>query len=155
MPVIDKSKLPTKTGSSYPGGLNALVDGRSQIALGDPAGLTQFGVNLVTLAPGAISSLRHWHQNQDEFAMVTQGVCTLVDDHGKTTMQVGDCAAFPAGDANGHNIVNETDAPAIFLVVGTRTKTEVGHYSDVDLKVEVADGIYNFTRRDGSAVEDT
>jgi len=154
MPVIDQSKLPVKTGSTYPGGYAATIGARSQIALGDPAGLTQFGVNLVRLAPGAMSSLRHWHENQDEFLMVTRGICTLVDDKGETDMKPGDCAAFPAGDANGHNIVNETETEAEFLVVGTRTATEVAHYSDVDMKVQVADGTYDFTRRDGSPIEE-
>ncbi len=154
MPVIDKSKLTTKTGSSYPARYAAMIDGRAQTALGDQAGLTQFGVNLVQLAPGAMSSLRHWHENQDEFVMVTRGICTLVDDTAKTELYPGDCAAFPAGDANGHNLVNETDEVAEFLVVGTRTPTENAHYSDIDMKVQVDGHGFNFTRRDGSAIED-
>ncbi|MCG6901148.1 MAG: cupin domain-containing protein [Rhodobacter sp.] len=153
MPKIDLSTLPAKTGSTYPGGLSARMAGRSQVGLAGPGGLTQFGVNLVTLAPGAQSSLRHWHERQDEFLIVTQGICTLVDDHGATELRVGECAAFPAGDANGHHLVNETDAPAQFLVVGTRTDSETAHYSDVDMMVNVRDGVFSFTRRDGTPLE--
>jgi len=127
---------------------------RRQVALGDPSGLTQFGANLVTLGPGGQSSLRHWHEKQDEFLVVTQGVCTLIDDHGETELHPGDCAAFPAGDANGHHLVNRTDAEAAFVVVGTRTPTETGHYSDVDMRVTAENGKFAFTRRDGSAIED-
>ncbi len=86
MPKIDIYKLPVETGSGYPGHRAALMDGRSQVRLGDPSGLSQFGVNLVILEPGAISSLRHWHVEQDEFLVVTHGVCTLIDYHGQTEL---------------------------------------------------------------------
>ena len=152
MPVIDKTKVPVKTGSLYPAPYDAEMAGRSSLRLGDAGGLTQFGANLVMLEPGAKSSLRHWHQNEDEFVMVTDGTCTLIDDHGETEMTVGDCAAFPANDPNGHHLINKTDAPAAFLVIGTRTNDETATYSDVDLKVRLKDGTANFTRRDGSAL---
>ena len=153
MPKIDISAQPVKTGSSYPGPRAALMDGRSQVGLSAPGGLTQFGANLVTLAPGALSSLRHWHVKQDEFLVVTQGVCTLIDDHGETELHPGDCAAFPAGDANGHHLVNKSDSDASFVVVGTHTPTEVGYYSDEDMMVTVEDGTYSFTKKDGSALD--
>ncbi len=150
MPKLDLATIPFRGGSSYPGKLAEKVKGRSSQRLGDAAGLTQFGVNLVWLEPGALSSLRHWHEEQDEFLMVTQGVCTLIDDHGEHVMHPGDCAAFPAGDANGHHLKNNTDAPAAFLVVGTRTETETAWYSDVDMKVTNDANGFVFTRKDGS-----
>ena len=154
MPKIDKSSLPVRTGSGYPGVYADQMGDRKQVALGDPYGLTQFGANLVTLGPGGKSSLRHWHEKQDEFLVVTQGCCTLIDDHGNTELHPGDCAAFPAGDANGHHLVNHTDAEASFVVVGTRTQTEVGYYSDVDMMVKVDNGNFEFTRQNGSPIED-
>ena len=153
MPKIEISKLPVETGSGYPGHRAALMDGRSQVRLGDVSGLSQFGVNLVMLEPGAISSLRHWHVEQDEFLVVTQGVCTLIDDQGETELHPGDCAAFPAGDANGHHIKNLSDAPAAFVVVGTRTATETGYYSDEDMMVRIDAGKMTFTRKDGSPLD--
>ena len=156
MPRIDIANVPVRTGSSYPGKLAQSVGNRSQQALGDAGGLSQFGVNLVTLQPGDLSSLRHWHTEQDEFLMVTSGVLTLVDDHCETPLGVGDCAAFPAGDANGHHLINTSDAPGTFLVVGTRTPTETGYYSDLDMMAKVDNGAFVFTRRDGSPMpEDT
>lgn len=119
--------------------------------LGDAGGLTQFGANLVTLEPGALSSLRHWHLNEDEFVMVTQGTCTLVQDDGSTIMVAGDCAAFPAGVPNGHHFINHSAAPAVFLVIGTRSASEVATYSDVDFRVEIESGTATFTYRDGTA----
>ena len=150
MPVIDQSKIEPRTGSIYPAPYDSEMAGRSSLRLGDAGGLSQFGANLVMLEPGAKSSLRHWHQNEDEFVMVTQGTCTLIDDTGKTDMHPGDCAAFPANDANGHHFVNQTDSPVTFLVIGTRGSSEVATYSDVDLMVAINDGHAAFTHKDGS-----
>jgi uncharacterized cupin superfamily protein len=150
MPVIDPDKVPVKTGSIYPEPYAGMMRGRSSLRLGEAGGLTQFGVNLVTLEPGALSSLRHWHLNEDEFVMVTEGECTLVLDAGETVLRPGDCAAFPAGDTDGHHFINRTDRPARFLVVGTKARHEVATYSDVDLRVEVSDGQARFTYRDGT-----
>jgi uncharacterized cupin superfamily protein len=126
------------------------MQGRSSLRLGQAGGLTQFGANLVILAPGARSSLRHWHRHEDEFVMVTKGECVLVQDAGETLMQVGDCAAFPAGDPDGHCLVNRSTAEARFLVVGTRAASEVATYSDVDLRVEMEGGNARFTYKDGT-----
>lgn len=150
MGKLDLSKAPVKTGSIYPEPWASQMAGRSSLRLGDMAWLTQFGANLVMLAPGAKSSLRHWHQNEDEFVMVTQGTCILITDAGETEMKQGDCAAFPAGRADGHHFINRSDTEARFVVFGSRAKREIATYSDVDLKVEMGGGTARFTRRDGS-----
>ena len=150
LPVIDLAKVPVKTGSIYPEPYASMMKGRSSLRLGDAGGLTQFGVNLVTLEPGALSSLRHWHLNEDEFVMVTEGECTLVQDAGETVMRAGDCAAFPAGRADGHHFINRSDRVARFLVVGSKAPREVATYSDVDLRVEMESGRARFTYKDGS-----
>ncbi|NOD62768.1 MULTISPECIES: cupin domain-containing protein [unclassified Ruegeria] len=148
MPKLDLSQIPFKGGSSYPGKLAEAVGGRFNQGVGDAGGLTQFGVNIVRLEPQALSSLRHYHMEQDEFAIMLSGICVLIDDDGEHEMQPGDCAAWPAGEANGHHLVNRTDAPATFLVVGTRTPTETCFYSDLDMMVK--DEGNTFTRKDGS-----
>lgn len=148
MPKIDLSTVPVKTGSIYPAPYAAQMEGRSSLRLGEAAGLTQFGVNIVTLEPGAPASLRHWHLREDEFAMVLEGELTLVEDDGETVMYPGDCAAWKAGVANGHRFVNHSDRPARFLVVGSKNPDEVATYSDVDLKVHMGGGKARFTYRD-------
>jgi uncharacterized cupin superfamily protein len=153
MPVIDPAKVPVKTGSIYPDPYAAMMRGRSSLRLGEAGGLTQFGVNLVTLEPGALSSLRHWHHHEDEFVWVVEGECTLIQDEGETVLRPGDCAAFPAGDPNGHHFQNRTDRPARFLVIGTRAPSETAVYSDVDLMVHVTpgpNGRAEFTYKDGT-----
>lgn len=150
MGKLDLTKVPVKTGSIYPEPWASQMAGRSSLRLGEAGGLTQFGANLVILAPGAKSSLRHWHLNEDEFVMVTTGECMLVMDQGETLMRPGDCAAFPAGVPNGHHFINKTNAEARFLVIGTKAKHEIATYPDVDLKVEMGGGKARFTHHDGS-----
>ena len=147
---IDLSKTPVKTGSIYPPPYAEMVAGRSSQRLGDAGGLTQFGVNLVTLQPGAMSSLRHWHLVEDEFVMVTQGEVTMITDAGPEVLRVGDCAAFPAGRPNGHHFINHTNTPAQFLVVGAKAPREVATYKDVDLMVTMQGGRATFTHKDGT-----
>ncbi len=150
MPVIDKSRVPVKTGSIYPEPYASQMAGRASLRLGDAGGLTQFGANEVILQPGALSSLRHWHAREDEFVMILTGECTLVQDEGETVMRPGDCAAFPAGDPNGHHFINRSGAEARFLVIGSRMNPEKATYSDVDLEVTLNDGKASFTHKDGT-----
>lgn len=149
MSKIDIDRVPVKTGSIYPEPFASQMAGRSSLRLGDAGGLTQFGANMVILQPGAKSSLRHWHQNEDEFVMVVSGICTLVDDTGETHMHAGDCAAFPAGRENAHHFINQTTEEARFFVVGSRKNPEYATYPDDDLKVAVENGTATFTHHDG------
>ncbi len=150
MPVIDQTKLTPRTGSIYPSPYGEMMRGRSSLRLGDAGGLTQFGANLIMLEPGAMSSLRHWHMAEDEFVMITEGECVLVQDAGETVMRAGDCAAFPAGSTDGHHFINRTSSVAKFLVVGSKAKQEVATYSDVDMQVHIGGGTARFTYKDGS-----
>ncbi len=150
MPLIDMETVPVRTTSIYPAPYDGWMAGRRSLQLGRAGGLTQFGVNITVLQPGGRSSLRHWHLNEDEFLMVLEGELTLVTDSGEHAMRAGDCAAFPAGRPEGHTMVNRSTAEGRFLVVGTKAPHEVCTYTDVDLKIEMADGGVVVTRRDGS-----
>ncbi len=150
MPKLNLATVPVKTGSIYPEPYAAMMAGRTSLRLGQAGGLTQFGVNLVTLEPGALSSLRHWHLHEDEFVMVTEGECILVQDAGETVMRPGDCAAFPAGNPDGHHFINRTDLLARFLVIGTKAAQESATYSDVDMVIHQQSGTSRFTHKDGT-----
>lgn len=150
MPRIDIDAAPLRTGSNYPEPYASQMAGRSSRRLGEHAGLTQFGVNLVTLQPGAPASLRHWHLKEDEFAMVLEGELVLIEDAGETLMRPGDCAAWKAGVPDGHRFVNRTDSLARFLVVGTKMPDEVATYSDVDMVMRMHGGRPRLTHLDGS-----
>ena len=134
MGKIDITKAPVRTGTGYPPPFDALVKARQWQKLGDLAGLTKFGVNLVTLPPGTWSSQRHWHQLEEEFVWVLEGEAVMVTDAGEETMRAGDCAGFRAGDRNGHHFQNRSAADVLFLVVGTREPGDSGEYPDIDLK---------------------
>lgn len=139
MPKLDMSAIAPRTGSGYPAPFADAMAGRIQHNLGDAGGLTQFGVNLYRLQPGAWSSQRHWHENEDEFVMVLKGEVVMIENEGESILRAGDCAAHKAGVANGHHLVNRSQGKVVFLVVGTRAQTETVHYPDIDLKA-VNDG---------------
>ncbi len=147
---LDLTTVPVKYGTIYPAPYDAEVAGRSSLRLGQAGGLTQFGVNIVILAPGAKSSMRHWHLHEDEFVMILSGSCTMMLDAGPVLMQPGDCAAFPAGVPDGHCFVNHTEDEARFLVVGTKAPAETATYSDIDLMVHQDGGGSRFTYKDGT-----
>ncbi len=99
--------------------------------LGRAVGMRQFGVNHIVLEPGGISSLRHWHEGEDEFVHVLEGEITLIDENGAHLLHAGDSAGFPAGATNAHHLANRSGAPARFLAVGTRfVGRETIHYPD-------------------------
>lgn len=153
MPKVILETVAARTGSTYPEPHASQMGGRALQALGDAAGLTQFGVNLVTMPPGAISSLRHWHSGEDEFVWVTSGELVLVQDAGEAVMRAGDAAGFRAGDPDGHHLQNRSDADASFLAIGTRGGDDTCTYSDVDL-INHTEGARNwFTLRDGTFVK--
>ena len=149
MPKLDITAIPLDTATNYPPPFNKAVEGRARKRMGRAAGLSQFGVNLCTLKPGAASSQRHWHENEDEFVYVLQGDVVLVEDGGETVLKAGDAAAWQAGVANGHCIVNRSNSDAVFLEVGTRAKSERAHYSDIDMMVTRDDKGFRYSRKNG------
>src|SRR5688500_7314422 len=119
MPKIDVESVPFVSRTGYPPPLDQPVAGRAYRRLAQAGGLTQFGANIVRLAPGAWSSQRHWHEKEDEFVLMLTGEVVLVTDAGEQAMRPGDCACFPKGLADAHHFINRSDAEATFLVVGT------------------------------------
>jgi uncharacterized cupin superfamily protein len=149
--AIVAAEAPKRTRpSNYPAPFAARVAGREKHPLGDLFGLTNFGVNLTRLAPGAASALRHAHTKQDEFVYILQGQPTLLTDEGRTLLCPGMCAGFKAGTGNGHHLVNETSEEVVYLEVGDRTPGDEGAYPDEDLKVSFVDGRWQFAHKDGT-----
>jgi uncharacterized cupin superfamily protein len=149
MPKIDIAAIPVDTRTGYPAPFNRAVEGRSRKRLGNAAGLDQFGVNLTRLAPGASSSQRHWHQHEDELVYVLEGEVVLIEDDGETTLRPGDAAAWKAGVANGHCLVNRGDHVAIFLEIGARGACEHVTYPDIDMRGERDGSVTRFVHKSG------
>ena len=143
-----------RVGSGYPEPFTAECMTRIKRGLGDLFGLTQFGVNLTTLPPGAWSAQRHWHEREDEFIYVVEGELVVISDDGEAVLVAGMCAGFPAGRANGHHVVNRSVSTASYLEIGTRSTEERAHYPDIDLAAKtLADGSVRFTNRSGKPYE--
>jgi uncharacterized cupin superfamily protein len=154
MPKIDIEAAPTRFGTGYPPPFDEPCKDRRRWKLGDMAGLSQFGVNLLRLAPGVWSSQRHWHTAEDEFVWVVEGEVVLVTDGGEQTLRAGDCAGFPAGVANGHHLQNRSGAEAVLLEVGSRRAAEDGaDYPDIDLML--VNGETGYRHKDGRPYPDT
>ncbi len=148
MPKIDLAHVPAKKGSGYPTPFSAPCAERVRRRLGDAGGLTDFGVNLMTLPPGGWSSQRHSHSHEDEFVYVLEGELKLVEDQAETRLRAGDCAAFPKGTGNGHHLINESTTVAVYLEVGSRNPDDLTTCSDIDMMSSNADG--RFVHKDGT-----
>ena len=139
-PVVDPGSIEPRRAVGYPEHLRDVCTGREKRVLGDPLGLTSFGVNLVRLLPGAASALRHWHSLEDEFVMVLEGEATLVTDAGETLLRPGMTAGFPKGKADGHQLVNRSQSDVVYLEVGDRRPGDDVAYPDDDLAALWRDG---------------
>lgn len=150
MPKIDIDAIPPKTTTIYPEPFAAMVEGRAKKALGNAGGLTQFGVNLTRLKPGAISSLKHWHEKEDEFVFILEGEAVLVEDDTETRLVAGEAAAFKAGNGIAHQLVNRSAQDVVYLEVGSRAEEEHARYADHDLDYRRDAAGHRFTRKDGT-----
>jgi uncharacterized cupin superfamily protein len=147
MKKIDREKCEVRSGASYPPPFDVPCRERMRLRLAKSAGLTQFGVNELHLAPGAWSSQRHWHLTQDEFIFVMKGEVVLVTNAGEEVLRAGDSAAFKAGDADGHCLQNRSGAEAVVLEVGSTVGNDLVDYPDIDLRASAA----GYVHRDGRA----
>jgi uncharacterized cupin superfamily protein len=151
---IDVATLAPIIGTLYPPPFDRPCRSRERKRLGDVAGLTQFGVNLLRLPPGAWSSQRHWHTGSDEFVYVLAGEAVLVTDEGEETLRPGDAAGFKAGDTSGHCLRNLSNGEVLVLEIGTRVADDCGYYSEIDM-VAPAGGLRAlYTQRDGTPYAD-
>ena len=145
---IDLAHAPQRNGTNYPPPFDQPCLARRRTRLGDAAGLTQFGVNLLRLPPGTWSSQRHWQTAADEFVYVLEGEVVLLTDAGEELLRPGDCAGFKARDPDGHCLQNRTGTTAVLLEVGTRLPNDGAVYPDIDM-LAPGDGD-GYTRRDGT-----
>lgn len=150
-PAVTANEVPLRSKPSlYPEVFASQMTGREKRQLGDFFGLSNFGVNLTRLKPGAISALRHAHSRQDEFMYILEGNPTLQTDDGCTTLSPGMCIGFPAGTGNANNLVNETADDVVYLEIGDRTAGDEATYPDDDLQADLVDGNWSFSHKDGT-----
>jgi uncharacterized cupin superfamily protein len=151
---LNAAELNADSDTHLPSGLVTNIGTSEWRALGEPFGLSQFGVNLETLAPGGQSSLKHWHTDNDEFVYVLDGELVLSTSLGECLISRGMCIGFKAGVANAHHLLNRTEATATFLVIGARNANDKAIYPDDDLQwLVAADGAKRAARKDGTFYE--
>jgi uncharacterized cupin superfamily protein len=149
MKKLDIAAVPEESGCNYPPPFDAPCLGSAWRRLARSAGLTAFGVNLSRIPPGVWSSQRHWHSHEDEFVMVLEGELTLITDDGEERLGRGDCAAFKAGEPNGHHLINRSGREAVVLEVGNSVPAQDRcDYPDIDMVAEP--GVEAYSHRDGS-----
>lgn len=151
--IINLQDVPKRTATVYPEPFKALMAGRVKQAVGNAAGLKNFGVNWVSLEPGSRSALRHWHNLQDEFIYIIEGEVSLITDEGPQLLTPGMMAGFPAGKANGHHLVNQSHSRVVYLEIGDRTPEDQAHYPDDDLLAKAGPEGWIVTHKDGTAYE--
>lgn len=148
--IVAADAAPRPIQTHYPAPFAARVAGRLKRPLGDPFGLTNFGVNLTRLAPGAESALRHRHSRQDELVYVMEGTPTLISDAGELTLAPGMCVGWKAGEPNAHHLVNRSDRDVLLLEVGDRSAGDQVEYPDDDIAAaQDAAGKWRFVHKDG------
>lgn len=150
MPKIDLAALPLNSGCSYPHPFKDICQGATWHALGDAAGLGDFGVNLVRLPPGKWSSQRHWHSEEDEFVMILQGELVAVEDDGDHVLRAGDYIGWKAGErGRAHHLQNRSTQDAVYLEVGSRRPgSDACDYPDIDMVARPGEDFYR--HRDGT-----
>lgn len=142
MPKLDIEALPQSNRTGYPEPFDAAVEGRWWRRLAPAGGLTEMGASHVVLKPGAWSSQRHWHRDEDELLIMIAGEAVLVEDGGRTQVRAGDVCAWPKGVEDGHHLINESDADCVFVAVSAGNKDGSGAYPDIDMQFD-ADGYYH------------
>ncbi len=133
MPKVDLAMIAQTNATGYPSRYAGEMEGRWYRRLGTALGLEDFGVSHVVLKPGAASSQRHWHEDEDEFVVILSGEAVLVEEGGRTPLVAGDMAAFVKGEPDAHQLVNEGQSDCAFLAIG-RTPRSDAHYPDIDLQ---------------------
>ena len=151
---IDIEAIAPVIGTFYPPPFDQPCRARQRRKLGDVAGLTQFGVNLLVLPPGAWSSQRHWHTGEDEFIYIVSGEVVLVTDAGEEVLRAGDAAGFPANDGDGHHLQNRSSQDVVLLEIGTRQLGSIAFYPDIDMRTNAGGKPTPYSHRDGTPYKD-
>lgn len=147
MPKLDLETIEQTNATGYPPPFDQDVAGRWYRRLAPPSGLTKMGASHVVLEPGAYSSQRHWHSEQDELVVMILGEAVLIEEDGETPVNAGDVLAFPAGVENGHRLHNRSDQPCVFVAISAGERAlDRGEYPDIDMVFD-AEG---YARKDGT-----
>lgn len=150
--AVEARSIAAQSRSVYPEPYRSRVLPREKRRLGDAFGLTRIGINQTTLPPGKESSMRHWHTHEDEFLYVLEGEVVLRTGAGEQLLTAGMCVGFAAGVADGHQLINRSDRPAVYLEMSNRDPQDSAYYPDpdVDMVWNAPHARGRISRRDGT-----
>jgi uncharacterized cupin superfamily protein len=98
--------------------------------LGEYGGCSHVGVCMEEIAPGRQTYPAHYHMLEEEHLLVLEGHPTLRLGEKRYELGPGSYVCFPAGQKAGHALVNHTDEPVRYLIIGERDPSEVIVYTD-------------------------
>ena len=127
---------------------------RSRRRVSDAGGLTQLGAHLETLMPGAVSSDRHWHEEEDELLYMLEGQAVVVEEGSEETLRPGDAAVWAKGTPNAHQVVNRSDRPCTYLIIGARVAKGAIHYPDLGRTCYFEGKRWRVVDRDGTILRE-
>jgi uncharacterized cupin superfamily protein len=90
----------------------------------------KIGIAFEELAPGKQSVPVHYHMLEEEHIIALEGEATLRLGEDRYTIKAGDYVGFPAGGRAGHCLINESEAPFRFIMIGDHQPNEVCIYPD-------------------------
>jgi len=93
-------------------------------------GGSQVGVAMEVLPPGKQANQAHYHLLEEEHVFVLEGSLTLRLGDKAYEMSAGHYVCFPAGQRVGHALVNHTDQPCRYLVLGSSHPHDVSVHTD-------------------------
>lgn len=123
------------------------------LRIGDAGGLTQFGAHVHTLLPGGRASDRHWHAHEDELLFVLSGEVTVVENDGEHVLRPGDAACWPAGTPDAHQVLNRSEEPCSYFIVGSRVERDVVHYPELGQVLTIDGAEWELRAEDGTLLK--
>jgi uncharacterized cupin superfamily protein len=82
------------------------------------------------LDPGAVSGPYHVHHGTEELLLVLRGRPTLRTPSGERELKEGVAVHFPAGPEGAHQLANNSDEVARFVIAASHVVPEIVEYVD-------------------------
>jgi uncharacterized cupin superfamily protein len=115
------------------------------------SGGRKIGVAYEELPPGRQSCPFHYHLLEEEHIVALDGEATLRLGDRQYALKAGDYVCFPAGERRGHCLINESEHPFRFLMIGDNEPADVCVYPDSG-KILIR-GLDGAILRDGPRIE--
>lgn len=100
--------------------------------VGFAIGARKLGYRVSTLQPGKRFCPLHAHASEEELFFVIEGEPSVRTPAGTIRCRKNDFVALPVGDTGTHQLLNESGAPAIVMLLGRTEAVESCYYPDSD-----------------------